>query len=405
MFDNLWRSDFPILTQTVYDEPLVYLDNAASAQKPRAVIEAMSHFMETDYANVHRGLHILASHATEAYENARKKVATFLKAAHSDEIIFTRSATEAINLVAYSYGSMHFQEGDEIILSIMEHHANIVPWHFYRERHGVKLKWVYMDENGEWDWDRFDAAFSSRTKFVAITHMSNVMGTLVPVKEMITRAHQHGVPVLVDGSQAVIHSSVDVHDLDADFYVFTGHKLYGPTGIGVLYGKKEILETMPPFNGGGEMIDEVTIDKVTYGPPPRRFEAGTPPIVEAIGLSSALSYLENIEQKTPGALEAHAYDISHYLKQALDALPYVHIFGPGGGPIVSFTVDGIHAHDVAMIADRCGVALRAGTHCAMPLLTHFGARSLCRASCALYTNRADIHALIHALEKARKIFS
>ncbi len=405
MLDSLWRSDFPILTRTVYDQPLVYLDSAASAQKPRAVIDAMSHFMETDYSNVHRALHILASHATAAYEDAREKVSRFLKASSPEEIIFTRSATEAINLVSYSYGREHFQAGDEIILSIMEHHANIVPWHFHRERNGVVLTWIPVDGDGHLDLDALEAAFSPRTKLVAITHMSNVIGTPVPVKEVIHRAHKHGVPVLVDGSQAVVHGSVDVQDLDADFYVFTGHKLYGPTGIGVLYGKKSLLKDMPPFNGGGEMIDDVTTEHVIYGPSPRRFEAGTPPIVESVGLTAAISYLQAIEQKSPGALKAHEKNIGAYLKESLQALPYVKLIGSGGGPLLSFSVDGIHPHDVGMIADRCGVALRAGTHCAMPLLTHLGATSLCRASCGLYTNRDDIDALVRALEKARQIFS
>ena len=288
------RADFPILSERPYGKPLVYLDNAASAQKPRAVIERMVHAYEHEYANVHRGLHYLANAATEAYEAARERVRSFLNAASSDEIVFTRSASEAINLVAASFGLQHIGAGDEIVLTVMEHHSNIVPWHFHRERKGAVLKWVDVDDDGAFSLEAFERALTPRTKIVAVTQMSNVLGTAPPIKEIVRIAHARGVPVLVDGSQGAVHLDVDVRDLDADFYAFTGHKVYGPTGIGVLYGKQAFLESLPPFNGGGEMIDTVTRDAVTYNPPPHRFEAGTPPIVQAIGLAAAIDYVEAI---------------------------------------------------------------------------------------------------------------
>jgi cysteine desulfurase / selenocysteine lyase len=398
------RADFPILAERPYGKPLVYLDNAASAQKPRAVIERLTHAYSHEYANVHRGLHYLANAATEAYEAARESVRRFLNAGSHEEIVFTRSTTEAINLVAASFGLAHIGEGDEIVLSVMEHHSNIVPWHFHRERKGAVLKWVDVGDDGSFSLEAFERALTKRTKIVAITHMSNVLGTVTPIKEIIAIAHAHGVPVLVDGSQSAVHLDIDVRDLDADFYVFTGHKVYGPTGIGVLYGKRALLEALPPFNGGGEMIQDVTLDNVTYNAPPHRFEAGTPPIVQAIGLGAALDYVEGIGR---ARIRAHEESLLAYAQQRLSAINSLRIFGeaPGKGPIVSFNMQGAHAHDVATVIDRSGVAVRAGTHCAMPLLQRFGVTSTCRASFALYNTRAEVDALAEALIRAQSLFA
>jgi cysteine desulfurase/selenocysteine lyase len=397
------RADFPILSERPYGKALVYLDNAASAQKPRAVIERMVHAYEHEYANVHRGLHYLANAATEAYEAARERVRRFLNAESAEEIVFTRSATEAINLVAASFGLQRIGAGDEIVLTVMEHHSNIVPWHFHRERKGAVLKWVDVDDEGAFSLEAFERALTPRTKIVAVTQMSNVLGTAPPIKEIVRIAHARGVPVLVDGSQGAVHLDVDVRDLDIDFYAFTGHKVYGPTGIGVLYGKRALLESLPPFNGGGEMIDTVTRDAVTYNPPPHRFEAGTPPIVQAIGLGAALDYVEGIGR---ARIRAHEEDLRAYAHERLGAINSLRIFGaaPGKGPIVSFTMDNAHAHDVATVIDRAGVAVRAGTHCAMPLLQRFGVTSTCRASFALYNTRAEVDALADALTRAHKLF-
>jgi cysteine desulfurase / selenocysteine lyase len=398
------RADFPILNERPYGKPLVYLDNAASAQKPRVVIERLTHAYEHEYANVHRGLHYLANAATEAYEAARESVRRFLNAASHEEIVFTRSATEAINLVAASFGLAHIGEGDEIVLSVMEHHSNIVPWHFHRERKGAVLKWVDVADDGSLSLEAFERALTKRTKIVAITHMSNVLGTVTPIKEIIRIAHAHGVPVLVDGSQGAVHLDVDVRGLDADFYVFTGHKVYGPTGIGVLYGKRALLETLPPFNGGGEMIQDVTQDMVTYNAPPHRFEAGTPPIVQAIGLGAALDYVEGIGR---ARIRAHEESLLAHAQERLGAINSLRIFGqaPGKGPIIAFNMQGAHAHDVATIIDRSGVAVRAGTHCAMPLLQRFGVTSTCRASFALYNTHAEVDALAEALIRAQSLFA
>jgi len=397
------REDFPILAERPYGKALVYLDNAASAQKPKVVIDRLVHAYEHEYANVHRGLHYLANAATEAYEAARESARRFLNAASTDEIIFTRAATEAINLAAASYGLKNIGAGDEIVLSVMEHHSNIVPWHFHRERKGAVLRWVDVRDDGSLSLDAFERALSKRTKIVAITHMSNVLGTAPPVKDMIRLAHARGIPVLVDGSQGAVHLDIDVRDLDADFYVATGHKLYGPTGVGVLYGKRELLESMPPFLGGGEMIEEVTRETVTYNQPPYRFEAGTPPIVQAIGLGAALDYMEGIGRQR---IRAHEQALSDYAHERLSKINSLRIIGtaPGKGPILSFTMEGAHAHDVATLIDRAGVAVRAGTHCAMPLLQRFGETSTCRASFALYNTRDEVDALADALERAQKLF-
>ncbi len=398
------RRDFPILSERPYGKPLVYLDSAASAQKPRVVIDRLVRAYEHEYANVHRGLHFLANAATEAYEAARESVRRFLNAASVAEIVFVRSATEAINLVAASYGLRNFAPGDEILLSVMEHHSNIVPWHFHRERKGAILRWVEIGDDGSFSMDAFERALNDRTKIVAITQMSNVLGTAPPIKDVIRLAHQRGVPVLVDGSQGAVHLDVDVRDLGADFYVFTGHKIYGPTGIGVLYGKSEMLESMPPFLGGGEMIEEVTRETVTYNHPPHRFEAGTPPIVQAIGLASALDYVEGIGRSR---IRAHENALSAYAHERLSSINSLQIIGTahGKGPILSFIMQGAHAHDVATVIDRSGVAVRAGTHCAMPLLQRFGVASTCRASFALYNTIEEIDALADALERAQRLFS
>jgi cysteine desulfurase/selenocysteine lyase len=397
------RRDFPILLRTVYGKPLVYLDNGASAQKPKAVVDAISRAYTEEYANVHRGLHFLSNAATDAYEKARESVRRFLNAASTDEIVFTSNTTSAINLVAYGWGMPAIGVGDEIMLSIMEHHSNIVPWHFIRERQGAKLVWAPVDDLGVLHLDEFEKRLTDRTKLVAITQMSNVLGTVTPIKEIVRIAHARGIPVLVDGSQSAVHMPIDVQDLGCDFFAFTGHKVYGPSGIGVLYGRKEMLEAMRPFHGGGEMIFEVTEDSVTYNDPPHRFEAGTPPIVQAIGLGAALDYMETVGRDR---IAAHEADLKAYAHERLRAINSLRIFGdaPGKGAIVAFNLEGIHPHDVSMVIDRAGVAVRAGTHCAQPLLSRFGVTSTCRASFAMYNTREEVDALAEALEKARKFF-
>ena len=398
------RADFPALSLDVYGHKLVYLDNAASAQKPRQVIERMKTAYETEYANVHRGLHYLANAATDAFEGTRESVRRFLNAPSVDQIVFTRSATEAINLVASSYGMDHIGEGDEIILSIMEHHSNIVPWHFHRERKGAVIKWVPVDEHGAFDLEAFKKLLSPRTKMVAVTHMSNVLGTITPICEIIRLAHEQNIPVLVDGSQGAVHLPIDVQALDADFYVLTGHKVYGPTGIGVLYGKADRLAALPPFNGGGEMISVVTEDSVTYNSPPHRFEAGTPPIVQAIGLGAAVEYMMALGSDVIMQQENLLRD---YAMQRLSEMNSLRIFGTckDKGAIVSFEMKGAHAHDVATIIDRQGVAVRAGTHCAQPLLARYGVTSTCRASFAFYNTKEEIDHLVTALQSAERLFA
>jgi cysteine desulfurase/selenocysteine lyase len=398
------RADFPALAMQVYGKPLVYLDNAASAQKPKAVLERIQHAYTYEYANVHRGLHYLANAATEAYEGARETVAKFLNAPRKEDVIFTRNATEAINLVAYTFGRERIKDGDEIVLSIMEHHSNIVPWHFLRERQGAVLKWAPVDDEGNFLIEEFEKLLTPRTRLVAITQMSNTLGTIVPIKEVVKIAQARGIPVLVDGSQAVVHMDVDVQDIGCDFYVFTGHKLYGPSGIGVLWGKEEHLRTMPPFNGGGEMIREVSEDAVSYGEPPHRFEAGTPPIVQAIGLGAAIDYVNAIGKSR---IRAHEDALVRYAHERLREINSLRIIGTAQekGAIVSFELKGAHPHDVATIIDRSGVAVRAGTHCVMPLLARFGVTATCRASFALYNTREEVDALAQALIKAQDIFT
>ncbi|UDQ89560.1 cysteine desulfurase [Xanthobacter autotrophicus] len=396
------REDFPILDLKVNGKPLVYLDNGASAQKPKAVLDRIQQVYTSEYANVHRGLHYLANAATEAYEGGRHAVQRFLNAARPEEIIFTRSATEAINLVAATFGKSRIKAGDEILLSIMEHHANIVPWHFLRENQGAVLKWAPVDDEGNFLLDEFEKLLTDRTKLVAITQMSNVLGTTVPVKEVVKIAHARGIPVLVDGSQGAVHLDVDVQDIDCDFYIITGHKLYGPTGIGALYGKYEHLEAMPPFNGGGEMIRVVRQDSVTYGDPPHRFEAGTPAIVQAAGLGAALDYIQSIGK---ARIRAHENELCRYAQERLGELNSVRIIGTAKekGAIISFEIAGAHAHDFATLIDNDGIAVRAGTHCAMPLLERFGVAATCRASFGLYNTREEVDRFVAALSKAQAL--
>jgi len=396
------RADFEILAKEVYGRPLVYLDSAASAQKPKQVLDAMRDFATSEYANVHRGVHFLSAAATERYEAARERVRKFLNAAHTDEIVFTRGGTEAMNLVSYSLLAPRIEPGDEIVLTVMEHHSNIVPWHFLRERHGAVLKWVDVRDDGSLDMEALSAAIGPKTKLVAVTHMSNVLGTVTPLKDIVALAHARGVPVLADGCQGAVHQIIDVRDLDIDFYVITGHKLYGPTGIGALYAKREHLKTMRPFNGGGEMIREVGRDVITYADPPARFEAGTPPIIESVGLAAALDYLDSFDR---AAVMAHEHDLLAYTRDQLRRFNWLRVIGdaPDKGAILSFETEGMHAHDVATILDREGVAVRAGHHCAQPLMERFGVVSTTRASFALYNTRDDADVLVAALEKARKI--
>jgi cysteine desulfurase/selenocysteine lyase len=398
------RADFPILAREVNGRKLVYLDNGASAQKPRAVLDTIQRAYGEEYANVHRGLHYLSNLSTANFEKARGTVRRFINARSDEEIIFTRNATEAINLVASSYGVPHTKEGDEILLTIMEHHSNIVPWHFLRERHGVVLKWAPVSDSGEFLLDEFERLIGPRTKMIALTHMSNVLGTIVPLKEVVRIAHERGIPVLADGAQGAVHLPVDVQDLDVDFYAFTGHKLYGPTGIGVLYGKQEHLERMRPYQGGGEMIGYVTTENVTYAKPPHRFEAGTPAIVQAIGLGAAVDYVEHIGRE---AIRSHEGALLDYAMQRLGELNWLRIFGraKNKGSIVSFNVEGAHPHDVSTILDRYGVAVRAGTHCAEPLLARYGVTSTCRASFAMYNTFEEVDILVEALHKTREMFA
>jgi cysteine desulfurase / selenocysteine lyase len=396
------RAQFPILSRQVNGKPLVYLDNAASAQKPRAVIEAMTRAMEGSYANVHRGLHTLANETTEAYEKSRETVARFLGCA-TTEVVFTKGGTEAMNLVASSFGQ-RLVAGDEILITQMEHHSNIVPWHLLRERKGVVLRFAPVLEDGSLDLEATKAMINEKTKLVAFTQMSNVLGTINPVRELTDAAHAAGALVLVDGCQGAVHMAVDVKALDVDFYVATGHKLYGPTGIGVLYGKADVLADLPPYQGGGEMIGTVAEDRITYAEPPMRFEAGTPPILEAIALGAALEWLMGLDREAIAAHERRLYDRA---VERLDGANWLRILGtaPGKGAILSFTVEGAHAHDIAQILDKQGVAVRAGTHCAEPLMARFGVTSSARASFALYNTEAEADAFVDALVKARSFFA
>ncbi len=397
------RAQFPILSRSVNGKPLVYLDSAASAQKPRAVIDAMTQAMEGSYANVHRGLHTLANETTEAFEAAREGVARFLNAEAATNIVWTKGGTEAINLVAAGIGQS-IQPGDDFIVSQMEHHSNIVPWHMLRERYGAVLKWIPVLDDGSLDMAAYADLLGPRTRMVAVTHMSNVLGTINPVQAITRMAHAVGARVLIDGCQGAVHASPDVQAIGCDFYVFTGHKLFGPTGIGALYGTTEALEALPPYQGGGEMIETVEMDRISYAKPPHRFEAGTPPILEAIGLGAAIEWLRSFDS---AAIRAHERALMNRVRARLVGLNWLTEIGTaeGKGAIFTFTVDGAHAHDIAQVMDRYGVAVRAGLHCAEPLAKRFGLTSSARASFALYNTLEDADAFADALIKAREFFA
>lgn len=393
------RAEFPILKRQVNGKPLVYFDNAASAQKPDAVLDAMSDQGRTAYANVHRGIHTLANETTEAYEAAREKVRAFINAGSVNEIIFTKGGTEAINLVAYGIAG-EIKPGDEIVLSIMEHHSNIVPWHFVRERYGAVLKWVDVDETGALDMDELEAALSPRTKLVAVTHMSNVLGTVTDAAEIVRLAHAAGAEVLLDGCQAGVHLDIDVQALGCDYYVLTGHKIYGPTGIGALYGKANSLARLRPFQGGGEMIEIVERERVTYNQAPHKFEAGTPPILQSIGFGAALDWLGQFDSTEIAAHENALYQRAYEGVRGINGLR-VHGTAEGKGAVLSFSVEAAHPHDIAQILDRYGIAIRAGHHCAQPLMDHLGVSATARASFGIYNTEAEVDAFIEALHKAQ----
>ncbi len=396
------RADFPILAEKIYGKPLVFLDSAASAQKPRVVIEAMKSLYEHEYANVHRGLYWLSERATDRFEQARRTLAAHLNAAHDHEIIFTRNGTEAINLVAASWGRAFLKAGDEIVISELEHHANIVPWQLLRAEKGIVIKVAPITDEGALRMDAFAALLGPRTKLVAMAHMSNVLGTVLPVKEIVARAHAVGAKVLLDGCQAATHQRIDVRDIGCDFYVITGHKLYGPSGIGALWGREELLDAMPPYMGGGEMIDTVSFEKTTWAPLPHKFEAGTPAIVQAHGLAVALDYMNGLGLEN---IARHENDVLAYAHQRLGAIPGLRIVGtaPGKASVVSLLADFAHAHDIATVIDREGVAVRTGNHCAQPLMARLGVEATVRASIGLYNRLADIDVLAEALEKVRRV--
>ncbi len=397
------RADFPILAERVYDKPLVFLDSAASAQKPQCVIDAVNHCYSQEYANIHRGVYLLSARATETYERARAKVQWFINAASEREIVFTKSATEAINLVASSYGGSQLKADDEIILSELEHHANIVPWQLLRDRIGVKIRVVPIDDHGNFLLDEYVKVLGPRTRLVALTHTSNALGTITPAEEIIHLAHAHGARVLLDGAQSIVHGPVDVQALDVDFYVFSGHKVYGPSGIGVLYGKADILSAMPPYQGGGDMIRQVTFQKTEFADIPGRFEAGTPHIAGAYGLSAAIDYLTEIGMEE---IAAHEQELLDYATKRLKEINSIRLIGTAKNKagIVSFELDGVHAHDVGTILDREGIAVRVGHHCAQPLMDRFGITGTVRASFGLYNDKTDVDALLKALGKVWDIF-
>jgi cysteine desulfurase/selenocysteine lyase len=398
------RADFPILHQEVRGRPLVYLDSAATTQKPQAVIDALVRYYTHDNANVHRGVHALSERSTAAYEGARERIRRFINARDTKEIIFVRGCTEAVNLVAQTFGRSKLGPGDEVLITAMEHHSNIVPWQMACQQTGATLKMVPVDEHGDLRMDQLDALLTERTKLLAVTHVSNALGTVNPVKEIVRRAHAKGVPVLVDGAQALQHFRVDVQDLDCDFYALSGHKAFGPTGIGVLYGKAAMLESLPPWQGGGDMILTVTMEKTVYNRLPYRFEAGTPDISGAVGLAAALDYIESVGLD---AIAAHDRDLLEYGAQALQSVPGLKLFGRARerSGVLSFIMEDVHAHDVGTILDREGVAIRAGHHCAQPLLSCFGVAATVRASLAMYNTREDIDALVRGLHKVREVFA
>lgn len=397
------RADFPILAEKFHGKPLVFLDSGASAQKPRQVIEAMTRMYERVYANVHRGIYALSQQATDEYEKSREKVAHYIGTQDVREIVFTRNATEAVNLVAHSWGWKNLKAGDEVLITHLEHHANIVPWQILRDRQGIVLKVAPINDRGELIWDEFVKLIGPKTKLVSVAHVSNTLGTILPVEKIVQVAHEKGALVLIDGSQAVQHMAVDVKALGADFYVFTGHKLYGPTGIGVLYGKAEVLESMPPWQGGGDMILSVSFDKTEYNDIPHRFEAGTPAFVEAVGLGAAIDYVQAIGIE---AIAAHEADLTAYAMQKLAAINSLRIIGTAEhkAGVISFVLEGIHPHDIGTILDREGIAVRVGQHCAHPLMERFGVPATVRASFGLYNTRAEVDALCNGLQRVREIF-
>ncbi len=396
------RRDFPILSREVHGKPLIYLDNAASAQKPRQVIDAVADMYQRDYANVHRGAHFLSERATERYEGAREKIRAFINADSASEIVYTRNATEAINLVAFSYGRSFLQPGDEVVISELEHHSNIIPWQVLRDSHGIVLKVAPITDDGEFRLDAYRDLLGPRTKLVAIAEMSNVLGTILPATEIIDAAHAVGAKVLIDGCQAVTHMPVDVQALGADFYVFSGHKLYGPSGIGVLYGRAELLDAMPPFMTGGEMIAAVSFESATWADLPHKFEAGTPAIAQAVGLGAAIDYVSELGLD---AIADHERDLLNYATQQLAAVRGLQMIGtaPAKASVASFTLDYAHPHDVATIIDRAGVAVRAGHHCAQPLMHRLGLTATARASFALYNTRAEVDGLVNALNVVEEL--
>ena len=398
------REDFPILKETIYGKPLTFLDSAASAQKPQAVIDTVANFYSHSYSNIHRGIYKLSQEATEAYEQVRNKVAKFINAASREECLFVRNATEGINLVAQSYGRTFLSEGDEIILTELEHHSNIVPWQLLREEKGIIIKVAPISDEGEVDLKAYRALLTEKTKLVALAHISNVLGTILPVKEMIALAHQAGAKVLVDGCQAAPHIPIDVQDLDADFYVFSGHKVYGPTGVGVLYGKKELLEAMPPWQGGGDMIELVTFEKTTFNVLPQKFEAGTPNIAGVIGLGAALDYINQFDRQE---IEDHEHGLLAYALDRLRGINQLKLIGTAKNKasIISFVLDDIHPHDAGTILDQEGIAVRTGHHCAQPLMERFGLNATIRASFGLYNTRWDVDRLAEGLKKTRAIFA
>ncbi len=398
------RADFPILHQEVRGRPLVYLDSAATTQKPQAVIDALVRYYTHDNANVHRGVHALSERSTQAYEGARERIRRFINARDTKEIIFVRGCTEAVNLVAQTFGRSKVGPGDEVLITAMEHHSNIVPWQMLCDKVGATLKMVPVDERGDLRLEQLDALLTERTRILAVTHVSNALGTVNPVKEIVKRAHAKGVPVLLDGAQALQHFRVDVQDLDCDFYALSGHKAFGPTGIGVLYGKASVLESMPPWQGGGDMILTVTMEKTVYNRLPYRFEAGTPDISGAVGLAAALDYIDSVGLD---AIAAHDRDLLEYGAQALETIPGLKLLGRGRerSGVLSFIMEDVHAHDVGTILDREGVAIRAGHHCAQPLLSCFGVAATVRASLAMYNTREDIDALVRGLHKVREVFA
>ncbi len=397
------RADFPILSQRVNGKPLVYLDNAATSQKPQAVIDAMTRYYFEENSNIHRGVHFLSDKATQSYEAARVKVQRFIKAASPKEIIFVRGTTEAINLVVSSYGRSRLSAGDEVLISAMEHHSNIVPWQMLAEEKGLVLRIIPMNDRGELFIDKYEKMLNSRTKFVGLVHVSNALGTVNPVKEMVSIAHRFGVPVLLDGAQAIPHLPVDVRDLDCDFYAFSGHKMYGPTGVGILYGKEQLLESMPPYQGGGDMIKSVTYTKTIYNDLPHKFEAGTPNIAGGVGLGATIDYLSTLDLD---AVRAHEGDLLAFATEALGAIEGLRIIGTARekAGVISFVLENIHPHDIGTILDDDGIAIRTGHHCAQPVMQCFGIPATARASFALYNSREEIEALVRGIHRVKKVF-